>query len=55
MNEKNLPIKLVLQRTSDIKKNQPGGGSKFFGEVTEDLKNDISEQFEKLLDFKKMN
>ena len=51
MNEKNLPIKLVLQRTSDIKKNQPGGGSKFFGEVTEDLKNDISEQFEKLLDF----
>lgn len=33
MSEKNLPIKLVLQRTSDTQKNQGGGGIKFFCEV----------------------
>ena len=30
MSEKNLPIKLVLQKATDIQKNPPGGGLKFF-------------------------
>lgn len=51
MSEKNLPIKLVMQKTSDIQKNIGGGGPKFFCEVTPDLQNEISERFEELLTY----
>ena len=37
MSEKNLPIKLVLQKATDIQNNTGGGGLKFFGEVTNEL------------------
>ena len=51
MDENNLPIKLVLQKTSDIQKNQPGGGIKFFCDVTQELQNSISEKFEDVLSY----
>lgn len=51
MNENNLPIKLVLQKTSDIIKNSGGGDTKFFGEVTPQLKAEITDKFESLLNF----
>lgn len=47
----NLPIKVVMQRTTDIQKNNPGGKPKFFGEVTKELEESISKQLEQLLDF----
>ena len=34
MSENNLPIKLVLSKTTDIVPNTGGGQLKFFGEVT---------------------
>ena len=42
MKDKNLPIKLVLQKSSDIQKNQGGGSTKFFGDVTQELQDNIS-------------
>ena len=42
MSEKNLPIKLVLQKETDIQGNTGGGKIKYFGEVTTELQNDIS-------------
>lgn len=51
MDENNLPIKLVLQKTTDIQKNQPGGGIKFFCDVTQELQNSISEKFEDVLSY----
>lgn len=51
MSENNLPIKLVLQKTTDIKKNSGGGETKFFGEVTPKLKAEIADKFESLLSF----
>ncbi len=51
MKDKNLPIKLVLQKSSDIKNNQGGGKTKFFGEVTHELQEDISAKFKGILDF----
>jgi len=51
MSKKNLPIKLVLQRASDTKKNNPGGATKFFGEVTPDLQREIISKFDHVLDF----
>lgn len=51
MSENNLPIKLVLQKTTDIIKNSGGGETKFFGEVTPQLKAEIADKFESLLSF----
>ncbi|CAK7055197.1 S8 family peptidase [Tissierella sp.] len=51
MSEKNLPIKLVLQKSTDIKKNEPGGSLKFFGEVTEELQKELVEKFNYISDF----
>ena len=51
MSEKNLPIKLILQKESDILPNNGGGNLKFFGEVTPNLKREITNKFEYLLSF----
>jgi len=51
MTERNLPVKVVLQKTSDITKNGGGGGIKFFREVTPELQNEMVSKFESLLDF----
>lgn len=51
MNKNNLPIKVVLQKTEDIYRNNPGGKIKFFGEVTPQLQTEISGKFESLLNF----
>lgn len=51
MSENNLPIKLVLQKSTDIVPNNGGGKVKFFGEVTPQLQLDISQKFEGLMSF----
>lgn len=51
MSDKNLPIKVVLQKTTDITRNTRGGSTKFFGEVTPELKADISRKFQNVLNF----
>ena len=43
MSENNLPIKLVLPKTTDIVPNTGGGQLKFFGEVTPQLKREITD------------
>lgn len=54
MKEKNLPIKLVMQKAEDTKSNDGGGRVKFFGEVTSGLQTAIEGKFEQVLDFIKM-
>ncbi len=51
MAEKNLPIKLIMQRSTDIYKNQGGGSTKFFGDVTPELKKTLIEKLEHVGDF----
>ena len=51
MSEKNLPIKVVLQKTTDTQKNQGGGSLKFFGEVTSEVQLEISQKFRDVLNF----
>ena len=51
MSENNLPIKLVLPKTTDIVPNTGGGKLKFFGEVTPELQKEITDKFETLLSF----
>ena len=51
MKEKNLPIKLVMQKAEDTKSNDGGGRVKFFGEVTSGLQTAIEGKFEQVLDF----
>ncbi|SHJ11416.1 hypothetical protein SAMN02745671_02715 [Anaerovibrio lipolyticus DSM 3074] len=51
MSENNLPIKLVLPKTDDIIPNKGGGEVKFFGEVTPELKKEITGKLENLLLF----
>ena len=51
MSEKNLPIKVVLQKATDTQKNKGGGGTKFFGEVTPELQQEIIGKFEKVASF----
>lgn len=51
MSEKNLPIKVIMQRTQDTKKNIANGRVKYFGEVTPELISTISTQFQEVLDF----
>lgn len=41
MGKKNLPIKLVLQKETDLKRNPGGGQLKFFGGITQELKSNI--------------
>ncbi|NBJ71687.1 MULTISPECIES: S8 family serine peptidase [Clostridia] len=53
MSDKNLPIKIVMQKRTDIKKNQGGGNLKFFGEVTPQLQNQLIKKFQNVLDFYK--
>ena len=45
MSKKNLPIKVVLQKTEDIYRNNGGVKLKFFGEVTPQLQTEISGKF----------
>lgn len=51
MSENNLPIKLVLQKATDIIPNVGGGNIKFFGEATPQLRAEITNKFEALLSF----
>lgn len=51
MSERNLPIKVVMQKSTDTQKNPPGGDMKFFGEVTKELQSDIINKFESVLSF----
>lgn len=51
MSEKNLPIKVVLQKSTDTHKNQGGGSTKFFGDITPDLQTEIIDKFEQVLSF----
>lgn len=51
MTKKNLPIKLVLQRKTDIKNNQGGGQVKFFSPVTDALQEQICIKFKHVLQF----
>lgn len=51
MSEKNLPIKVVLQRATDTQKNLPGGKPKFFGEVTPELQENIIGKFKELQEY----
>lgn len=51
MSENNLPIKLVLQKATDIVPNIGSGSIKFFGEVTPQLRTEIKNKFESLLSF----
>lgn len=51
MSEKNLPIKLILQRSNDTVKNNPGGDVKYFGEVTKELREDLVEKFKKVEEY----
>lgn len=51
MSEKNLPIKVVMQRATDTQKNLPGGKPKFFGEVTPELQENIIGKFKELQEY----
>lgn len=51
MSEKNLPIKLILQRADDTVKNNPGGKVKYFGDVTKELRVDIAQKFKKVEEY----
>lgn len=51
MSKKNLPIKIVLQKATDTQKNQGGGSTKFFGEVTKELQDEFVGKFEHILEF----
>lgn len=51
MSERNLPIKLVMQKSTDITKNDGQGRVKFFGEVTPELQTSIMQQFEDVLSY----
>ena len=42
MGKKNLPIKVILQRKEDISRNSGGGKVKFFGEITNEIKDEIT-------------
>lgn len=51
MSEKNLPIKLIMQQESHVFPNLPGGSPKHFGEVTEDLKEEVINEFKDVLEY----
>lgn len=49
MSEKNLPIKLVLQKATDTQPNKGRGDVKFFGDVTPALQEEMAEEFNNVL------
>ena len=51
MSKKNLPIKMVLQRTSDLQPNIGGGPPKLFCELTSELRDSIADKFEDVLSY----
>ncbi|MEK3761306.1 S8 family peptidase [Paenibacillus sp. FSL P4-0338] len=51
MSDKNLPIKLVLQKASDTKRNLGGGKVKYFGEVNSKLQEEMIGKFDHVLNF----
>lgn len=51
MSENNLPIKVVLQKSTDVQANKGGGSTKFFGTVTPELQEIITQKLENILDY----
>ena len=51
MSKKNLPIKIIMQRNSDITPNIPNGGCKFFGEVNRELQDSEIAKLESINDY----
>lgn len=51
MSKKNLPIKMVLQKASDIKPNTGGGPPKLFCESTPELQDSIASMFKDVLSY----
>lgn len=51
MSERNLPIKMIIPRSTDYINNTGGGKDKFFCEVTDQLQTEIINQFSELNDF----
>lgn len=51
MKEKNLPIKLIMQKNEDIKKNLGGGDPHFFGDVTNALQTSVEGMLVGVLDY----
>ena len=48
MSKRNLPVKLIMQRSSDITKNNGGGKDKFFCEVNKELQDKLINQLDEL-------
>lgn len=53
MEGKNLPIIVVMQKESDIKRNLGGGSLKFFGDVTPEVQTKVCNDLEKVQDYYK--
>jgi serine protease AprX len=53
MANKNLPIKIVLPKETDRQRNNGGGETKFFGDVTPELQTSVAGMFEHVLDYYK--
>lgn len=53
MNEKNLPIKVIIQQERDITPNQGGGKVKFFRTITPEFIKDITNKFVSVEDYYK--
>ena len=53
MEEKNLPILVVMEKESDYRPNIPGGGLKFFGEMTKELQTKVCRELEMVQDYYK--
>ena len=51
MNEKNLPIKVIIQQERDITPNQGGGKVKFFKTITPKFINEVTSKFVKIAEF----
>ena len=51
MNKKNLPVKIILQRNGDLKRNKGGGNKKLFGEVNQQLQAEVIEKLEKVKEY----
>ncbi len=51
MSKNNLPIKVIMPRSSDIVNNEAKGGTTFFEEFTSDLQAEISSKFEYMLSY----
>lgn len=51
MADKNLPIKVVLQKQTDAIRNQGGGGLKFFGPLTPEIQKEVTNKFKSILEY----